>query len=73
MGSVTNTKKFMLTPDPAYRVSKAVLNCLTAVYADELEDEGFSFVAVSPGVSVNVKFHCVHSEYLANLYIVVPD
>jgi NAD(P)-dependent dehydrogenase (short-subunit alcohol dehydrogenase family) len=63
----------MIAPDPAYRVSKAALNCLTAVYAYELENEGFTFVAVSPGVSANVKVHCANSEWLANLYIVVSD
>jgi len=49
VGSVTHAKRFMIAPDPAYRVSKAALNCLTAVYAYELENEGFTFVVVSPG------------------------
>lgn len=42
----------MVAPDPAYRVSKAALHCLTRLYALELEADGFTFVAVSPGVSI---------------------
>ncbi|EHK22108.1 uncharacterized protein TRIVIDRAFT_91392 [Trichoderma virens Gv29-8] len=49
VGSITYAKRFMVAPDPAYRVSKAALHCLTRLYALELEAEGFTFVAVSPG------------------------
>jgi len=42
----------MIAPDRAYRVSKAALNALTSIYACELAEEGFTFVAVSPGVCV---------------------
>ncbi|ELR04285.1 hypothetical protein VC83_08093 [Pseudogymnoascus destructans] len=49
VGSITHTKRFMISPDHGYRVSKAALNCLMSIFACELEDEGFTFVAVSPG------------------------
>ncbi|CAG8977781.1 hypothetical protein HYALB_00010866 [Hymenoscyphus albidus] len=49
VGSITHTKKFMISPDHGYRISKAALNCLTSIFACELEEEGFTFVAVSPG------------------------
>jgi NAD(P)-dependent dehydrogenase (short-subunit alcohol dehydrogenase family) len=47
----------MISPDHGYRVSKAALNCLTSIFACELEDEGFTFVAVSPGVRVQANFY----------------
>lgn len=37
-------------PTPAYKVTKAALNMLTVQYALDLQKEGFSVVAVSPGV-----------------------
>lgn len=36
---------------PAYKISKAALNALTVQYAMSYKDEGFIFLAVSPGVS----------------------
>ncbi|RAR00742.1 short-chain dehydrogenase/reductase SDR [Stemphylium lycopersici] len=36
-------------PSPAYRVSKAAVNMLTVQYAESLEDDGFTFVALCPG------------------------
>lgn len=39
-------------PSPAYRVSKAAVNMLTVQYAESLEDDGFTFVALCPGVSL---------------------
>jgi NAD(P)-dependent dehydrogenase (short-subunit alcohol dehydrogenase family) len=57
VGSITHTKRFMISPDHGYRVSKAALNCLTSIFAYELEDEGFTFVAVSPGVRVQANFY----------------
>ncbi|EHK99104.1 putative Uncharacterized oxidoreductase C24B10.20 [Glarea lozoyensis 74030] len=36
---------------PAYKVTKAALNMLTAQYAIDLESEGFTVFCVSPGVS----------------------
>ena len=36
--------------NPQYPISKAALNMLVAEYAAALEDEGFTFLAISPGV-----------------------
>lgn len=36
---------------PAYKISKAALNALTVQYALSYQDEGFTFVALCPGVS----------------------
>ncbi|KAH8589809.1 hypothetical protein B0O99DRAFT_664421 [Bisporella sp. PMI_857] len=49
VGSMAHAERFMIAPHPAYKVSKAALNCLTRLYALELESEGFTFFAVSPG------------------------
>lgn len=39
-------------PAPAYKISKAALNALTVQYAIEYEKEGFSFIALCPGVRI---------------------
>ena len=39
-------------PVPAYKISKAALNMLTLQYAQTYASEGFTFLAVSPGVSI---------------------
>lgn len=36
---------------PAYKISKAALNALTVQYALSYQDEGFTFIALCPGVS----------------------
>jgi NAD(P)-dependent dehydrogenase (short-subunit alcohol dehydrogenase family) len=54
----------MISPDHGYRVSKAALNCLTSIFACELEDEGFTFVAVSPGVRFQAKLHVGAVRYV---------
>lgn len=36
---------------PAYKVTKAALNMLTVQYAQDLEEEGFTVLAITPGVS----------------------
>jgi NAD(P)-dependent dehydrogenase (short-subunit alcohol dehydrogenase family) len=41
-------------PAPAYKISKAALNALTVQYALDHAKEGFSFMALSPGVSETV-------------------
>jgi NAD(P)-dependent dehydrogenase (short-subunit alcohol dehydrogenase family) len=38
-------------PAPAYKISKATLNALTVQYALDYEKDGFSFMAITPGVS----------------------
>lgn len=39
-------------PVPAYKISKAALNMLTVQYAQAYANEGFTFMAISPGVSI---------------------
>lgn len=45
---------------PAYKISKAALNALTVQYATSYEEDGFIFLAVSPGVSRSYR---VYSEF----------
>ena len=52
LGSFGKVEVYKPFPVPAYKISKAALNMLTVQYAQEYENEGFVFVAVSPGVSV---------------------
>ncbi|TVY84087.1 putative oxidoreductase [Lachnellula suecica] len=40
---------YMITPSPAYKISKAALNHLTVQYALDYEKDGFTFFAISPG------------------------
>lgn len=42
---------------PAYKISKAALNSLTVQYALDLEEEGFTIVPISPGVSIPAHDH----------------
>ncbi|KKY27605.1 putative short chain oxidoreductase [Diplodia seriata] len=49
LGSITMAPYFGHMPSPAYKVSKAALNMLTAQYSLALADEGFTFVAICPG------------------------
>ncbi|RAK89142.1 short-chain dehydrogenase-like protein [Aspergillus costaricaensis CBS 115574] len=49
LGSITMAPRFALFPVPAYKVSKAALNMLTMQYAQSLADQGFTFLAISPG------------------------
>ena len=51
MGSIAYTKRFAFASAQAYKISKAGMNMLTAQYAMELEKEGFTCFAVTPGVS----------------------
>jgi len=48
-GSIAMASKYSTVAPPAYKVSKAALNMLTAQYAQSYEKEGFTFIAVSPG------------------------
>ncbi|KAF5007360.1 hypothetical protein FDECE_6291 [Fusarium decemcellulare] len=51
-GSIEWAPAFMHVPAYAYKVAKAALNMLTVQYAHSLKEEGFTFVAVSPGVRI---------------------
>lgn len=37
--------------NPSYKISKAALNMLTVQYSISLRKEGFTVIAISPGVS----------------------
>lgn len=49
---MVNARNVTYAPCPAYKISKAALNALTVQYALSYEDEGFTFLAVNPGVSL---------------------
>ncbi|KAJ4260536.1 hypothetical protein NW762_007277 [Fusarium torreyae] len=49
IGSIEWAPKYMITPTPAYKVSKAALNMLTVQWAHSFSKEGFTIVALSPG------------------------
>lgn len=55
MGSVSWAPKFKLSPTPSYKISKAALHMLNAQYALDHAEAGFTFLCVSPGVSM--RFH----------------
>lgn len=44
-------KNYAQMPVPSYKITKAALNMLTVQYALDFAEKGFTFVAVSPGVS----------------------
>ncbi|POR36187.1 Putative short chain oxidoreductase [Tolypocladium paradoxum] len=48
-GSIAMAPDFMSSPAPAYKISKAALNMLTAQYAQSLASQGFTVIAISPG------------------------
>lgn len=50
LGSIALAGKYKAEPFPAYNVSKAALNMLTVQYSLSLNDDGFTVIAVSPGV-----------------------
>jgi len=49
VGSIARAPVYSIMAVPAYKVSKAALNMLTVQYAQSFADEGFTFLAVSPG------------------------
>ncbi|PLB46550.1 putative short chain oxidoreductase [Aspergillus steynii IBT 23096] len=49
VGSIAQAPKYKMSPTPAYKITKAALNMLTVQYAQELEKEGFTVLAISPG------------------------
>ncbi|OQD91103.1 hypothetical protein PENANT_c001G01368 [Penicillium antarcticum] len=49
VGAISNARKWAQIPCPAYKISKAALNSLTAQYAIEYEKDGFAFFSVCPG------------------------
>lgn len=49
-GSITEARFSAAALCPAYKVSKSAVNSLTVQYAIDHEKEGFSFIALCPGV-----------------------
>ncbi|KAJ5667691.1 Short-chain dehydrogenase/reductase SDR [Penicillium maclennaniae] len=49
LGSIARAKVYAQGRCPAYKISKAALNMLSVQYAQEYAEEGFTFLAVSPG------------------------
>jgi NAD(P)-dependent dehydrogenase (short-subunit alcohol dehydrogenase family) len=56
LGSIARVKSYKFAPAPAYKVTKAALNMLTVQYAEDYTAEGFTFVAISPGVNFPISF-----------------
>ncbi|PLN85679.1 NAD(P)-binding protein [Aspergillus taichungensis] len=49
VGSIGMARTYQLFSVPAYKITKAPLNMLTVQYALSFADQGFTFLAVSPG------------------------
>ncbi|CAN9300052.1 unnamed protein product [Alternaria alternata] len=49
LGSMALSAMFKFQPTPAYKVSKAALNMLTVQWAESLEKDGFTVLAICPG------------------------
>ncbi|KAI8931410.1 hypothetical protein NX059_011740 [Plenodomus lindquistii] len=49
LGSIALAQYAVALPAPAYKISKAALNALTVQYALDHQEEGFTFMALSPG------------------------
>ncbi|KAL2846855.1 hypothetical protein BJY01DRAFT_234439 [Aspergillus pseudoustus] len=49
VGSIKLQPRYREMPAPSYKITKAALNMLTVLYAQELEDAGFTVFCVSPG------------------------
>lgn len=50
LGSISLSQQSHSMPGPAYKITKAALNMLTAQYAHTYAKEGFVIFALSPGV-----------------------
>ncbi|RAK95970.1 SDR family oxidoreductase [Aspergillus ibericus CBS 121593] len=49
VGSIAKQPVYRQVPAPSYKITKAALNMMTVLYAQELADEGFTVFCVSPG------------------------
>lgn len=52
LGSLGLAPGFKLAPTPAYKISKTALNMLTVQWAQDMADEGFTIIGISPGVRI---------------------
>ena len=62
---MTEASKFTAAPTHGYKVSKAALNMLTMQYALEFGKDGFTVLALSPGVSRDSLFIHITLEGVA--------
>lgn len=60
MGSFAWAEKLYVNPSHAYKVSKTALNMANKITSLDLADEGFTVVAISPGVSFLLLFPTSH-------------
>ncbi|EPE34734.1 NAD(P)-binding Rossmann-fold containing protein [Glarea lozoyensis ATCC 20868] len=49
VGSISMASRYSMMLVPSYKITKAALNMLTVLYAQTYAEEGFTFLAVSPG------------------------
>lgn len=49
LGSIGKSATYSAVPTPAYKITKAALNMLTVQYSLAFADQGFTFVAITPG------------------------
>ena len=57
VGSILWADRTKSLPFHAYKISKTALNMLNAQYALDHADAGFTFLCVSPGVSMQVDWN----------------
>lgn len=51
LGSIARVRDWPPSAAHSYRISKAALSMLNQFYAHEKEEEGFTFLLITPGVS----------------------
>jgi NAD(P)-dependent dehydrogenase (short-subunit alcohol dehydrogenase family) len=49
MGSISISRQLVYPARAAYKISKTALNHLTVEYSHQLEKDGLTFIAISPG------------------------
>ncbi|KAJ5101238.1 hypothetical protein NUU61_003460 [Penicillium alfredii] len=49
LGSIAMAEVYQHMKSPAYKISKAAMNMLTVQYAQQYANDGFTFLAISPG------------------------
>lgn len=69
MGAFSWAEKFHGVPFPAYKISKTTLNMVHKITSLDLAEEGFTVLAISPGVSCpppppNLAVFCTGSDGL---------
>lgn len=67
MGSVAWADRYGWAPTYAYKITKAAMSMLTVQYAMEYKKEGFTFLALSPGVSITLVFDDVKDLTLSSV------